>query len=218
VLKFLAAPERDTVERLHRLFSQNNVLFTLVGGAACREYGLSRPINDLDFVVNPYPVAASVLAASFDFAEFGEPDPTHRTCTMKDLKTGVLVDLVAGGIRITDGALFGNVHYCDPLPIPEPTGFGDLVSLHTLIEMKLGAIVSGLDTRALGANDGGRDEGQVQRDIQDIRDLITIHQLSRRLIFGGLRDIQRAYESIYDGVPVVSPWANKSSLPAPPEF
>jgi len=57
---------------------------------------LSRSVNDLDFVVSPYPVAACVLAASCDFAEFGETDPTHRTCTLRDLKTGVLVDLVTG--------------------------------------------------------------------------------------------------------------------------
>ena len=205
MFKFLTAPERETVERLHRLFSQRGVRFTLVGGAACREYGLSRTIKDLDFVVNPYLVAASVLAASCEFAEFGEPDPTNRTCTMKDLKTRVLVDLVAGGIYMTNGALLGHVLYRDPLPIPEPTGFGDLVSLNTLIEMKLGAIVSGLDTRALGANYGGRDEGQVQQDIEDIRDLITMCRLPRDLVFG-VGDIQRAYENIYDGVPVVSSW------------
>ena len=205
MLKFLTASERETTERLDRLFSQNGVRFTLVGGAACREYGLSRSIKDLDFIVSPYPVAARVLATSCEFAEFGEPDPTHRTCTMQDLKTGVLVDLVAGGIRITDGALLGQVRYSDPLPIPEPTGFGDLVSLHTLIEMKLGAIVSGLDTRALGANDGGRDGSQIQRDIEDIKDLIRICQLPSSLVFRA-RDIQRAYEDIYDGVPVVSSW------------
>jgi hypothetical protein len=203
MLKFLTGPERETMGRLHLLFSGNGIRFTLVGGAACREYGLSRAIKDLDFVVNPYPVAAGVLAAAPDFAEFGEPDPTHRTCTMKDLNTGVLVDLLAGGIHITNGALLGHVVYRDPLPTPQPTGFGDLVSLHTLIEMKLGAIISGLDTRALGANDGGRDEDQVQQDIEDIRDLITICRLPRGLVFG-VGDIQRAYESIFNDVPVVS--------------
>ena len=205
MLKFLTASERETVERLHRLFSEPGVRFTLVGGAACREYGLSRTIKDLDFVVNPYPVAASILAASCEFAEFGEPDPTHRTCTMKDLKTRVLVDLMASGIYMTNGALLGHVLYRDPLPIPEPTGFGDLVSLPMLIKMKLGAIVSGLDTRALGANYGGRNVEQVQHDIEDIRGLITMCRLPRGLVFG-VKDIQRAYENIYDGIPVVSSW------------
>jgi len=59
--------------------------------------------------------------------------------------------------------------------------------------MKLGAIVSGLDTRALGANDGGRHEKQVQQDIEDIRNLIRTCQLPRSLVFEG-RDVQRAYE------------------------
>src|SRR5450755_1297765 len=124
---------------------------------------------------------------------------------MKDLETEVLVDFVAGGIYMTDGALLGHVSYRDPLPIPQPTGFGDLASLQTLIEMKLGAIVSGLDTRALGANYGGRDEEQVQHDIEDIRGLIKMYRLSRSLIFS-VKDIQRAYENIYDGIPVVSSW------------
>ena len=69
--------------------------------------------------------------------------------------------------------------------------------------MKLGAIVSGLDTRALGANYGGRNESQVRQDIEDIGNLITLCRLPRDLVFRE-GDIQRAYENIFDGRPVVS--------------
>ena len=94
--------------------------------------------------------------------------------------------------------LLGPSEYSDPLPIPEPSGFGDVAPLNTLIAMKVGAITSGLDTRALGANCGGREPDEVQQDIDDVKKLISVCQLPRNLELGSA-SVQRDYEKIYDG-------------------
>jgi hypothetical protein len=200
VLKYATDQEKETLERLTSLFRDSGILFTLVGGAACREYGLRRQTKDLDFVVKPYPLAMDILSASgaFDLVVDDCPDVTGRTCTRKDTRTGVLVDFLTGGIRITDHVLLGPFEYSDPLPIPEPSGFGNVAPLNTLIAMKVGAITSGLDTRALGANCGGRQPDEVQQDIDDVRSLISACQLPRNLELGNVA-VQRDYEKIYDG-------------------
>jgi len=200
VLNCATNQENETLNRLTCLFRGSGILFTLVGGAACREYGLRRPTKDLDFVVKPYRLAMDILSASgvFNLVVDDCPDVTGRTCTRKDTKTGVLVDFLTGGIRITDHALLGGFEYSDPLPIPEPSGFGDVAPLNTLIAMKVGAITSGLDTRALGANCGGREPDEVQQDIDDVRKLISECQLPRNLALGNA-SVQRHYEKIYDG-------------------
>jgi hypothetical protein len=179
VLKCATNQENETLDRLTFLFRERGILFTLVGGAACREYGLRRPTKDLDFVVKPYPLAMDILSASgaFILAVDDFPDMTGRTCTQNDTKNGVSVDFLTGGISITDHALLGPFEYSDPLPIPEPSGFGDVAPLNTLIAMKVGAVTSGLDTRALGANCGGRKPGEVEQDIDDVRKLISVCQL-----------------------------------------
>lgn len=94
--------------------------------------------------------------------------------------------------------LLGPFEYSDPLPIPEPSGVGDVAPLNTLIAMKVGAITSGLDTRALGAKCGGREPDEVQQDIDDVRRLISVRQLPRNLELGSA-SVQRDYEKIYDG-------------------
>ena len=94
--------------------------------------------------------------------------------------------------------LLGLFEYSDPLPIPEPSGFGNVAPLDTLIGMKVGAITSGLETRALGANLGGREPEEVQKDIEDVRELISVCQLPRNLALGNA-SVQRQYEKIYDG-------------------
>jgi hypothetical protein len=200
VLKCATNQENETLERLTFLFRGSGILFTLVGGAACREYGLRRPTKDLDFVVKPYPLAMYILSSSGAFSLVVDdcPDVTGRTCTRKDTKTGVLVDFLTDGIRITDHAKLGRFEYSDPLPIPEPSGFGDVAPVNTLIAMKVGAITSGLDTRALGANCGGREPNEVQQDIDDVRKLISVCQLPRNLELGSA-SVQRDYEKIYDG-------------------
>lgn len=207
MLKLLTAPEQETFERLRDLFGPAGIRFTLVGGAACREYGLNRPVKDLDFVVNPYPDAKRAIHAAGVFVEVGVRDPTHRTSTFKDSATKVQIDILTGGIRITDRApLKGFVIYSDPIPIPQPSGFGDLIPLNTLIEMKVGAIVSGLDTAALGANYGGRTQEEIERDVEDVRGLISIHHLSRDVTIEEPQILQ-AYQNIFDGAPVISQFA-----------
>jgi hypothetical protein len=200
VLKFATNPENETLDRLAVSFRETGILFTLVGAAACREYGLRRPTKDLDFVVKPYSLAMDILSATgaFNLVVDDFPDRTGRTCTRKDLKTGVLVDFLTGGIRITDRVLFGLIEYSDPLPIPDPSGFGNVAPLMTLIGMKVGAITSGLETRALGANLGGREPAEVQKDIEDVKELISVCQLPRNLALGN-GSVQRQYEKIYDG-------------------
>ncbi len=200
MLKCATNHENETLDRLTFLFRGRGILFTLIGGAACREYGLRRPTKDLDFIVKPYPVAMEILSASgaFNLVVDDFPDLTGRTCTRMDTKTGVLVDFLTGGIRITDHAVLGPSEYSDPLPIPEPSGFGDVAPLNTLIAMKVGAITSGIDTRALGANLGGRELDEVRQDIDDVRELISVCHLPRNLELGNA-SIQRNYERIYDG-------------------
>ena len=200
MLKCATNQQNETLDRLTLLFRGRGILFTLVGGAACREYGLRRPAKDLDFVVKPYSVAMDILSESGAFSLVVDdcPDVTGRTSTRKDRKTGVLVDFLTGGIRITDHVFLGPFEYSDPLPFPEPSGFGDVAQLNTLIAMKVGAITSGLDTRALGANCGGREPDGVQQDIDDIRELISVCHLPRNLELGSA-SVQRNYEKIYDG-------------------
>jgi len=200
VLKFATNEENETLKHLKALFRGREILFTLVGGAACREYGLRRLAKDLDFVVGAYPLAMDILSASGTFSPVidDHPDATRRTCTQRDSETGVLVDFLTGGIRITDHVFFPFGLYSDPLPIPEPSGFGNVAPLNTLIAMKVGAIISGLETRALGATCEGREPAEVQKDIEDVKELISVRQLPRDLALGNA-SVQRQYEKIYDG-------------------
>lgn len=60
MLKCVTNQENETLDRITFLFRGSGILFALVGGAACREYGLRRPTKDLDFVVKPYPLATAI--------------------------------------------------------------------------------------------------------------------------------------------------------------
>ena len=125
------------------------------------------------------------------------PDSTKRTCTRRDRGTEVNVDFVKGGIRICDGRWINGTKYSDPIPLPNPTGVGDVASLETLIAMKLNSAISGEDTLKLGANTGGRNIDEIQKDLSDVRDLITFNHLGRRRKLGN-KQIQCRYEKLID--------------------
>ncbi len=193
------AEQNETLERLKHLLGERKILFTLVGSAGCREYGLSRTADDLDFVVDPYEKAMDILNASGEFEPVvvGVPDTTRRTCTKRDTKTGVRVDFLKSGIRINDGSRWiMGVKYRDPLPIHSATGAGDVASLPTLIAMKLNGAISGEDIRKLGA-EPGRSREKIQKDISDVRELIAVCGLGRSLQLGHNR-IQSRYEKLVD--------------------
>jgi hypothetical protein len=184
------AAQNETLERLKHLLGGRKILFTLVGSAACREYGLSRTANDLDFVVDPYEPAMEILNASGEFeAVFDDhPDTTQRTCTKRDTKTGVRIDFLKSGIRINDGSrwVMGR-KYRDPMPIPTATGMGDAALLPTLIAMKLNSAISGEDILKCGA-DTGRSRDKIQKDMSDVRELIATCGLGRSLTTGQRAD------------------------------
>ena len=193
------AAQNETLEHLKHLLGRGKILFTLVGSAGCREYGLSRTANDLDFVVDPYEPAMEILDASGQFEPVSDdhPDATLRTCTKRDTKTGVTIDFLKGGIRINDGSrwVMGR-KYRDPMPIPTATGTGNVALLATLIAMKLNAAISGEDILKSGA-DTGRSREKIQKDISDVRELIAVGDLGRSLQLGHDR-IQRRYEELVD--------------------
>jgi len=193
------AAQNETLERLKHLLGGKKILFTLVGSAGCREYGLSRTANDLDFVVDPYEPAMDILNASGEFEPVSDdhPDTTQRTCTKRDTKTGVRVDFLKSGIRINDGSrwVMGR-KYRDPMPIATATGTGDVALLATLIAMKLNAATSGEDILNSGANTG-RSREKIQKDLSDVRELIAVHGLGRSLELGHDR-IQKCYEKLVD--------------------
>lgn len=89
----------------------------------------------------------------------------------------------------------GEVH--DPLPIPNPSGFGNVADLPTLIAMKVSVVVSGMDMHRFGATSGVRSREEIQQDIEDVADLISICKLGRDLPLGN-HTVQRRYEEIYD--------------------
>jgi hypothetical protein len=127
MLRSATSAQNESIERLKSMFSGEPVLFTLVGSAACREYGLSRTAKDLDFVVDGYSQAMDILLRSGRYRlVLEDSDPTGRTCSQWDLKTGVQIDFLMGGIRITDRAWFCGVMYSDPLPIPSAPELGML--------------------------------------------------------------------------------------------
>jgi hypothetical protein len=190
------AAQNKTLERLKHFLDEQGILFTLVGSAACREYGLSRTANDLDFVVDPYDPAMKILGESGGFEPvLGDPDPTKRTCTKRDTKTTVKVDFLTGGIRINDGPV---PFYCrDLIPIPMPTGTGDVASLRTLIAMKLNSAISGEYIWSHGVRDG-RSEKDFKKDISDVRELILVPGFDRSMKFDN-EGIQHRYEELLDG-------------------
>ena len=198
MLKQATPAQKATFERLRVLFSAKGVKFTLAGAAACREHGLRRPTDDLDIVISPYTAAIDILLRSGKFAVSPDSkDWTNRTCTLQDLKTGVLIDFLTGGIRINDHTWFpgGEVH--DPLPIPNPSGFGNVADLPTLIKMKVSVLISGTDMHRFGATSGVRTKEEIQQDIEDVADLISICKLERNLPLGNDK-VQRRYEEIFD--------------------
>jgi hypothetical protein len=196
MLRTAITAQNKSIDRLNLLFGDATILFTLVGSAACREYGLSRPANDLDFVVNGYQHAMNILTRSGGFA-LESCNPANTNCTQVDLKTGVKIDFLMSGTRINDRVWLNGIHYSDPLPIPEATGFGDIAPLPTLITMKVNVLTSGLDTLRLGANTGGRSLEEVRKDIADVTELIAVNRLSRHLSLGS-DVLQRHYEKIFD--------------------
>jgi hypothetical protein len=195
MLMHATAAQSETFERLKELLGGKGILFTLAGSAACREYGLSRAANDLDFVVDPYERAMEILIASEEYQLVGIANPTDPTCTRRDTKTNVKVDFLKGGIRINDGTRpIGDARYRDPMPIPAPTGEGDVAPITTLIAMKLNSAIGGEETLKLGADTDGRSQEEIDKDISDVRELIMNH-LGRRRRFGN-KKIQRRYEKL----------------------
>ena len=83
MLKYATDAQYETFERLKFVFGDRGITFTLIGAAACREYGMPRLTNDLDIVVVPYPDAMAALSRSGEFVVVEDdcPDPTNRTCT-----------------------------------------------------------------------------------------------------------------------------------------
>jgi hypothetical protein len=199
MLRHADAAQNETVERLKHVLRGRKILFTLVGSAGCREYGLSRTANDLDFVVDPYELAMEILDASGQFEPVSDdhPDTTLRTCTKRDTKIGIKVDFLKSGIRINDGSrwVMGR-KYRDPMPISTATGTGDVAPLATLIAMKLNAAISGEYILEIGANTG-RSREKIQKDISDVRELIAVCGLDRNLQVGN-DQIQRRYGELVD--------------------
>ena len=185
MLNRATAGQNECFERLKQIFG-DRIAYMLIGGAACREFGLSRLARDLDIAVVPYGQAMRMLAVSGEFVPIlDSPDCTGRTCTQRHVKTDVLVDFLTGGIYINDGTRpIGGNFYRDELPIPMPTGFGDIASLSTLIGIKTSAAISGLETLRLGANVGGRNRSNIEKDLADVQDLISINKLPRELSLG----------------------------------
>lgn len=199
----------ETFERLKSLFDfgGNEIIkFTLVGAAACREHGLTRPTKDLDIVVSPYQEALGLIWNSGMFHEDGNNiDSTGRTCTQIDSKTSVPVDFLMGEIRINDGtyALKGGVFIVDRLPIPAPSGFGDIAPVPTLVGMKLSSVISGIRIQRVDADFGVRSSDKIDQDIRDVRSLISICSLGRDQPLGD-QEVQRLYRILYDGGDVIS--------------
>ena len=178
---------------------EQSIRFTLVGAAACREYGLTRPAMDLDVIVFPYPTAIAALLNSGFQESLDKPDCTGRTCTQVDVTTSVPIDFLTGGIRTNDGSfrLRGGAIVVDPLPIPLPSGFGNLAPLTEMIGMKLSALMSGVRVLKLGADLGVRPIEKVNQDLADLRSLISVCNLARVLPLGN-QEVQRTYQ-IYAG-------------------
>jgi hypothetical protein len=199
VLKYATDAQNETFEKLKLIFVERDIRFTLVGAAACREYGLPRPTLDLDVVVAPYPIAIATLSKSGEFVlDDHDPAVTNRTCTQKHLKTGILVDFLTGGIRINNQIHFqgGIVH--DAIPIPHPSGFGDVLPLVNLVALKISAAISGRRSLELGANRGVRPLDKIEQDIHDVAMLISVCKLGRILPLGD-PSVERRYQEIYDG-------------------
>jgi hypothetical protein len=109
--------QNESIDRLNLLFGEGTILFTLVGSAASREYGLFRPANDWDFVVNEHQRAMNILTRSGEFA-IDSCNPANTNCTQLDLKTRVKIDLLMSGSRINDCVWLNGIPDSDPLPIP----------------------------------------------------------------------------------------------------
>jgi hypothetical protein len=198
MLKRATAPQTASFERLKVFFGGTEVKFTLIGAAACREYGLSRSTVDLDIVVFPYAVAIGILLKSGDFKEdTQDADWTRRTCTLEDTKTCVPLDFLTGGIRINDGASTRS-SFRDRLPIPNPSGFGDIAPLPTLIAIKLLAVIGGIIGNNMHLTSGVRSVQKIKQDISDVRALITECNLKRDLKLED-EEIAGLYRKIYDG-------------------
>ena len=90
MLKCVTNQENETLDRITFLFRGSGILFALVGGAACREYGLRRPTKDLDFVVKPYPLAMEILSTSGALEPSASPSRFGWTTTKNsDSQPGV---------------------------------------------------------------------------------------------------------------------------------
>jgi len=200
MLKRATDKQNETLERLKVLFGKRgSIRFTLVGAAAGREYGLTRTTTDLDIVVSPYTTAMAALLNSEFHESLDDPDITGRTCTQIDMTTSVPVDFLTGGIRINDGShqLRSGGIIIDPLPMPLPSGFGNVAPLTDVIGLKLSAVISGVRTIRLGADRGVRPMEKLNQDITDVHTLISVCNLGLRLPLGN-PEVQRLYEIIYD--------------------
>jgi hypothetical protein len=197
VLKYATDAQYETFERLKFVFGDRGITFTLIGAAACREYGMPRLTNDLDIVVVPYPDAMAALSRSGEFVVVEDdcPDPTNRTCTQSHTPTAVNVDFLTGGIRINNRCLLegGIVH--DAVPIPYPTGVGDILPLVELIALKISAAISGRTIQRLGKRI--RSPEKIEQDDRDVRALISVCKLRRDLHLGH-PIVERRYREIYD--------------------
>lgn len=143
VLKRGTESENRVLEVLHSIFRPRQIYFTLIGVAACREYGLSRAVKDLDTVVSQYNEAMVAIPESGQFLlDQHDPDVTNRTCTQTHLPTEVQVDFLTGGIRINDHCYVNGGIVHDLVAIPAPVCFGDILPLISLIAMKISVVIS----------------------------------------------------------------------------
>lgn len=196
MLRQAPTAQSETFEALRRIFSRARVEFMLVGGAACREHGLSRPAKDLDIVLQPYPDAIRSLAGSNRFGEhLGNPDPTGRTSTYFDARTDVTIDFLTAGIRINNGAAT-NSQVVDVVPMPYPVG--EVAAPETLIAMKLSAVLSGEILQNLSIP-GGRSAEDMAQDLSDARELILSCDLKRDISLGP-NPVQQRYQQLWDGL------------------
>jgi hypothetical protein len=190
--------QNRTFETIRQIFGPRRIKFTLIGGAACREYGLSRPVKDLDFVVDNYLLAKRTLQGSGEFnLDDNDPDVTDRTCTLIHAATEVAVDVLTGGIRINDHCYVNGGIVHDAIPIPNPTGFGDILTLDRLIAMKVSVVLSSETSKILGRII--RPEQKVAEDVRDVETLISVHGLHRDLALGDI-SVERRYSEIYDNL------------------
>jgi predicted nucleotidyltransferase len=163
---------KKSIQELYNILSQNNINFTIIGGAARNEYGVKKITEDVDILVDAKDKEKMKKLPIGYIKELSKG--TTRVFSLHEPKTKV--EVIYTG-EISGDGIHGLV-YVDPKKVSERHNGIPFLTLKNLVMYKLSAAR--------------------HKDYADVQELIKVNKLKRNYADKFRVDLKNKYIELYD--------------------